>query len=72
MPIIQITMIAGRSDDQKTAMYAAVTEAVHQTLGTPKESVRIMVYEVPPQHFATAGIAKSGPSGPGGPAAPAS
>jgi 4-oxalocrotonate tautomerase len=35
---------------------------VHQTLGAPKESVRIMVNEVPPQHFAVAGVAKAGPS----------
>jgi len=62
MPIIQITLIAGRSDDQKKAMYHAVTEAVHQTIGAPKESIRIMVNEVPPVHFAVAGVAKSGPS----------
>ncbi|WPB58381.1 2-hydroxymuconate tautomerase [Xylophilus sp. GOD-11R] len=62
MPIIQITLIAGRSDEQKQAMYAAVTEAVHTTLGAPKEAVRIMVNEIPPQHFAVAGVAKKGPS----------
>jgi 4-oxalocrotonate tautomerase len=62
MPIIQITMIVGRTDDQKRAMYEAVTEAVHTTLGAPKENVRIMINEVPPLHFATAGVVKSGPS----------
>jgi 4-oxalocrotonate tautomerase len=62
MPIIQITMIVGRTDAQKRAMYQAVTEAVHSTLGAPMESIRIMVNEVPPLHFATAGVAKSGPS----------
>jgi 4-oxalocrotonate tautomerase len=62
MPVIQITLIAGRTMEQKQAMYAAVTEAVHQTLGAPRESVRIMVNEIAPQHFAVAGVAKSGPS----------
>jgi len=62
MPIIQITLIAGRTEQQKQAMYQAVTEAVHQTLGTPKENVRIMVNEIPPHHFAVAGVAKTGPS----------
>ncbi|MBC7938259.1 MAG: 2-hydroxymuconate tautomerase family protein [Chitinophagaceae bacterium] len=62
MPIIQITLIAGRSDEQKAAMYKEVTEAVHRTLGTPRENVRIMINEIPPQHFAVAGVAKAGPS----------
>ena len=62
MPIIQITLVAGRSDEQKAAMYKEVTEAVHRTLGAPRENVRIMVNEVPAKHFAVAGVAKTGPS----------
>lgn len=62
MPIINMTLIEGRSDERKRAMYRAVTEAVHETLGAPKESVRIIVNEVPPADFAVAGEPKSGPS----------
>ncbi|SAK56052.1 4-oxalocrotonate tautomerase [Caballeronia hypogeia] len=62
MPIVQITMIEGRSDEQKEAMFHEVTEAIHRTTSTPRESVRIMIYEVPPRHFAAAGKVKSGPS----------
>lgn len=62
MPIIQIALIAGRTQEQKQAMYEAVTDAVQQTLGAPRESVRIMVTEIEPQHFAVAGVAKTGPS----------
>ena len=62
MPIIQITLVAGRSDEQKAAMYKEVTEAVHRTLGAPRENVRIMLNEVPAKHFAVAGVAKTGPS----------
>jgi 4-oxalocrotonate tautomerase len=62
MPIIQITLVAGRSDEQKAAMYKEVTEAVHRTLGAPRENVRIMINEVPAKHFAVAGMAKTGPS----------
>jgi 4-oxalocrotonate tautomerase len=64
MPIVQITMIEGRSDEQKQAMYHEITEAIHRTTDTPREAVRIMIYEVPPRHFATAGKSKSGPSSP--------
>lgn len=70
MPIVQITMIEGRSDEQKEAMFHEITEAIHRTTDTPREAVRIMIYEVPPRHFATAGKRKAGPSSPpaGGPA----
>jgi 4-oxalocrotonate tautomerase len=64
MPIVQITMIEGRSDEQKEAMYHEITEAIHRTTNTPREAVRIMIYEVPPRHFATAGKRKAGPSSP--------
>jgi len=62
MPIIQITLVAGRSDEQKAAMYKEVTEAIHRTLGAPRENVRIMINEIPAKHFAVAGVAKTGPS----------
>ena len=62
MPIVTVTMIEGRTNEQKAAMFREVTEAIHRTLATPRENVRIMIYEVPPQHFATAGVAKTGPS----------
>ena len=63
MPVIQITLVAGRSTEQKQNMYREVTDAVHRTLGTPPEGIRIILNEVPPAHFAVAGIPKTGPSG---------
>ena len=63
MPIVQVAMIEGRSPAQNQAMYRRVTDAIHRTLGTPTENVGIMVYEVPPAHFATAGVSKAEPSG---------
>jgi 4-oxalocrotonate tautomerase len=56
-------MVEGRTDEQKRALFEQVTDAVHRTLGAPRENVRIMIHEVPPRHFATGGIPKSGPSG---------
>lgn len=63
MPIVNITLIEGRSDEQKAAMYREVTEAIHRTLNTPHDSVRIVVSELPARHFAAGGVAKTGPSG---------
>lgn len=59
MPIVNVTMIEGRSDDQKEAMFREVTEAICRTLDAPAESVRIVVSEVPARHFAAAGKSKA-------------
>ncbi|MGM0583661.1 MAG: 2-hydroxymuconate tautomerase [Pseudomonadota bacterium] len=59
MPIVNVTMIEGRSDDQKEAMFREVTEAICRTLSAPPESVRIVVTEVPARHFAAAGESKA-------------
>lgn len=62
MPILNITLIEGRTDEQKAAMYMEVTQALQRTLGVPAESVGIIINEIPAKHFAKAGIAKTGPS----------
>lgn len=62
MPIVNITLIEGRSDEQIGAMYREVTDAIHRSIGAPRDSVRIMLNEIPARHFAVAGVAKTGPS----------
>lgn len=63
MPIVNITLIEGRTDEQKNAMYREVTEAIHRTVNAPHDSIRIIINEIPARHFAAGGVAKSGPSG---------
>ncbi len=55
MPIIQVNMLEGRTVSQKRAMIAAVTDAMVETLGVKRESVRIMINEMHPEHFAVSG-----------------
>lgn len=55
MPIIQVNMLEGRTVGQKRAMIAAVTDAIVDSLGVRRESVRIMINEMHPEHFALAG-----------------
>ncbi|MBR27963.1 MAG: 2-hydroxymuconate tautomerase [Rhodobacteraceae bacterium] len=59
MPILNITLIEGRSQAQKDAMYREVTDAVCRSLGAPAESVRIIVNEIPAGDFAAAGVSKA-------------
>lgn len=55
MPIVQVNMLEGRSVAQKRRMIAAVTDALVQSLEVPPESVRILIQELDPEHFAVAG-----------------
>jgi 4-oxalocrotonate tautomerase len=58
MPIVDITLIEGRSKQQKADLMKAVTEAVVASIGAPTEAVRVILREVPAGHFAVGGIPK--------------
>ncbi|MCH9829419.1 MAG: 2-hydroxymuconate tautomerase family protein [Gammaproteobacteria bacterium] len=55
MPIIEMHMMEGRSDDQKRSVAAAVTEAVTRSLGVAADSVRILITEHRREEFYVAG-----------------
>ena len=56
MPIVQVQMMEGRTDEDKERMIAAVTEAIVSSVGAPIESVRVLINELPKQHFGIAGV----------------
>ena len=58
MPIIDITLLEGRSQEQKQKLVEKVTEAAVEALGAPRDSVRIILREVPKRHFAVGGVLK--------------
>jgi 4-oxalocrotonate tautomerase len=47
MPFIQVHMLEGRTDEQKEALIAALTEAALTSIGAPVETVRVLITEVP-------------------------
>jgi len=55
MPIVTVVLLSGRTQAQKDAMYAQVTDALCRTLDCPPEQVRIMVQDYAPDQFAVAG-----------------
>jgi len=55
MPIAQINIIEGRTDEQKENLIVEVTDAIVRSLGAPIQSVRIIINEMPKQHFGIAG-----------------
>lgn len=55
MPIIRVEMLAGRSDDQKRALARELTEACVRALGAAPDSIKVLLFDVPKQHWASAG-----------------
>ena len=55
MPLVEISMIEGRTPEQIRAVLREVHEAVVRALGSAPQSVRVIVREVPPTHWSAGG-----------------
>ena len=55
MPFAQIHILEGRTDDQKRALIEKVTDAIVESLNAPRESVRIIVSDVPKTQWGIGG-----------------
>ena len=56
MPLAQINLIEGRTEDQKRAVIEKVTQALVEAVGAPREAVRVMIVEVPKSHWGIGGV----------------
>lgn len=52
---MQVNILEGRTDEQKEALIVEITEAMVRSINAPRESVRVMINEMPKQHFAIGG-----------------
>ena len=52
MPIVQISLIEGRDDATVKACIKAVARTIHETLGAPLASIRVIATVVPVTHWA--------------------
>jgi 4-oxalocrotonate tautomerase len=55
MPIIHVHLIEGRTDEQKARLIRALTDAATEAVGAPRESVRVLLIEMPKAHFGIGG-----------------
>lgn len=55
MPIAQLYIIEGRNDEQKETLIREVSEAMARSLDAPLERIRVIITEMPKQHFGIAG-----------------
>ena len=59
MPIVRIELLQGRAPKVKNELIARVTDAVATMLGVDPEQVRVLLYELPPEHWAVGGKTKA-------------
>lgn len=55
MPLVNVNMAAGRTDAQKKALMEAITNAVHETIGSAIPSIRVWITEFAPTEFMAGG-----------------
>ena len=56
MPLAEITMIEGRTEDQKRAVIEKVTQALVEAVGAPIQTVRVVIREVPNTNRGIGGV----------------
>ncbi|MFC3723039.1 2-hydroxymuconate tautomerase [Neoaquamicrobium sediminum] len=57
MPIAEVLIFEGRTDDQKRTILKEVTDALVRSTGAEPERVRVILKEIPTMHFSVAGVA---------------
>jgi len=55
LPVVQISMWAGRSDEQKKKIIEGVTNVLCDVLGIRPENVTVIIYEVEKKNWGKSG-----------------
>ncbi|MCA0292875.1 MAG: 4-oxalocrotonate tautomerase family protein [Actinobacteria bacterium] len=56
MPFIDVTLAEGRSPEQLRTLITKLTDAAVEAVGAPRESIRVVLREVPPTHWAAGDV----------------
>ncbi|WP_433171487.1 tautomerase family protein [Actinoallomurus sp. CA-150999] len=56
MPLIEVTLVDGRTPEQIRTLIHEVTAAVVRSLTVPQQSVRVAVRELPTTHWAAGDV----------------
>ena len=56
MPLIQVTMLAGRTADQKRKIAQRITDTMVEEAGTKREAVVVAFHEVSKESYASGGV----------------
>ena len=56
MPLVQITMLTGRSADQKRKLAQRITDVLVEEAGAGREAVVVTFHEVSKESYASGGV----------------
>lgn len=56
MPFIDVTLAEGRSPEQLRTLITKLTDAAVEAVGAPRESIRVVLREVPQTHWAAGDV----------------
>lgn len=56
MPLIEVTLVAGRPQEQLRALITRLTEAAEAATGAPRGNIRVILREVPATHWAAGDV----------------
>ena len=56
MPLVQITMLQGRTTEQKRRLAQRITDAMVEEAGARREAIVVAFHEVPKESYASGGV----------------
>ena len=56
MPLIEVTMVEGRTPQQVRTLISALTHAAAEAVDAPVDSIRVVVREVPTTHWSAGDV----------------
>jgi len=56
MPLVQITMLSGRTAEQKRKIAQQITDVLVEDAGTKREAVMIAFHEVSRENYSSGGV----------------
>jgi 4-oxalocrotonate tautomerase len=56
MPLVEITLAEGRRPGELRSLMSAVTQAVHESVGAPVATIRVVLREVPKTHWSAGDV----------------
>ncbi|ANZ33425.1 2-hydroxymuconate tautomerase [Staphylococcus carnosus] len=59
MPLVNIKLIEGRSDEQLKDLVKEVTDAVEKTTKADRNAISVVLEEMKPTHYGVGGVRKS-------------
>jgi 4-oxalocrotonate tautomerase len=56
MPLVQITMLSGRTTDQKRKLAQRITDVMVEEAGAKREAIVVAFHEVSKENYASGGV----------------